>query len=133
MACHEVKDHVRPERSGVRVTYYSDWHRACCRTLDYITDVDWLEYRHNRECVALIEVKQYPGVMRWPQEQALNDLATRAGVPFFLVTYGFLEGKEESYKAYWFHVEPKNEKAKEWLTTDFTMSSNEYAEFLRVL
>ena len=120
---------VRPERFSKRLMHYSTWHRECAGTPTYVTDIDWLEYRHGREGVALIEVKMYPGTIDWPQRTALNDLASRADLPFFVVTYWFPPGQDEAYATYRFKVKPLNEKALQ-LQPECAMDSTAYAEFL---
>ena len=128
-----MKDDVRPERFGKRLVHYSTWHRERAGTLTYVTDIDWLEYRHRREGVALIEAKMYPGKIKWPQRTALADLAAaRRPLPFFCVTYDFTKENENVLDNYRFEVEPLNELARD-LTTKCDMSSEEYAAFLRSL
>ena len=128
------KKNVRPERFGTRNLHFSKWHRECADSSCYMTDMDCIEYRKGRECVALLEVKWHPGNLKKgsSQQRALSDLAERSGLPLFFVTYWFSDGKDDVCESYRFKVKPLNEKAQQ-LTPECGMSSKEFAAFLNRL
>lgn len=120
---------VRKERFGVRHLHFSKWHRECADEKCFMTDMDCIQYRKGRECVALLEVKWHPGTLEWSQRTVLSDLAERSGLPLFFVTYCFPKGKDDVYESYRFKVQPLNEKAQE-VTTACAMCSTAFSEFL---
>ena len=120
---------VRKERFGVRHLHFSNWHRECADEKCFMTDMDCIEYRRGRECVALIEVKWHPGKLGPSQRKAFIDLAERSGLPLFFVTYCFPDGKCDVCESYRFKVKPLNEKAQQ-LTPECAMSSTAFSDFL---
>ena len=83
---------VQLDRMGERRLDCSDWHRNLVPSELYTTDLDSVEYRRGRECVALIEAKFGDAQMKWSQASALKDLATRSQLPLFEVNYTYEKG-----------------------------------------
>ena len=81
------------ERTGERRLDYSDWHRERCPRELFTTDLDFVEYRHGREAVGLMEIKYGTRNMEWTQQHTLVDLADRSTpTPLFQVNYRYIQG-----------------------------------------
>jgi hypothetical protein len=116
---------VAQERTGWRDQRISERHRMWgfdCPALDI--DFLMLEYDSGVPS-ALVEFKHEdapPLRMGHPSIRALNNLCTRAFLPFFLVRYA------DDFS--WFHVTPGNDKAREWITEPVRLTEPEWIKLL---
>ena len=123
---------VRPEHTNARPMEYSRWHRQRADRLNFMTDIDSLEYRRGRESVALLEVKKWGAKLSDSQRKAQVDLADRAKLPIFLVEYKAPEAPED-WDAWEFKVSPLNGLAVNAIPRDIVMNEFHYSRFLSQL
>jgi hypothetical protein len=116
---------VRKERTGWRDQGISEEHRKWGWDCPAI-DIDFLVVEYDKaEPVALVEYKSEKAFVQnilHSSYVALSRLGTRAGIPFFVVTYS-------SGFSMWMVV-PVNEIAKAILTNKEIFTKQEYKEFL---
>jgi hypothetical protein len=116
---------VKAERTGWRDLELSQRHRRWgwdCPAVDL--DFLFLEYDRGK-AVALVEYKHEnaaPQYRTHPTYQALIDLGNRAEVPVF--------GARYASDFSWWRITPLNNKAKEWIAGQETMSEKEWVTFL---
>lgn len=122
---------MKQEMLGIRCGKLSERHRAWgeCYMADIdhiVTDMTAVEY-DNRKAVALIEYKYYSNStdLNCANIAAIEDLANRASLPFFVVQYD--AGDWE------FLVRPRNEQARVFVPKRTWMSESDYVCLLHRL
>ena len=122
----------KPEHTNSRPLDYSRWHRQRASRYNFMTDIDSLEYRRDRESVALLEVKKWGYKPSDSQRKAQVDLASRAKLPIYLVEYRVPETPDD-WDSWRFRVTPMDSRACQAMKQVTEMNEFEYNEFLSAL
>lgn len=123
-------------KQQTKATDFANWRRSLSNGV-YATDVDLLLWRGDGEPLALIELKyrrnQQPARIRDTQRQALRELAARAQLPLFLVTFHYPHDNPSDVHGWRLHVKALNDCAESCQPTKPWLTRYEYREWERTL